>query len=397
MRIPAGPNGLPTVSASQLRTYGAPGFELEEFEASRGCPRQYKARYIDKIVKRSTDDVLLDGGIIHKAFELLEQEPQSPEDALMKAWDIRLGDQWYAEALEDLRRYMDRPSNPRDRYYTLATEKHLTALLYVDEDFGPIYFQGYVDVISVDPDLPSLLHLVDYKTNRTPPSVDDIRKDAQGKAYCWLALQNADELLPGRENVRVVFHLDAIKWSELPPVYFNEADLEAWHSWAVAVVRHILRDEAAEPVINPGCARCPVWDTCPAFLALPDLATELAAVKPDRRDELAKWWERANAARLLLENAAKATDDRFKVDAAREGEVRAGGYVWAPTVAYRQTPDIRRLHSLVGERIYDLCSVTKAKLNALAKELDPSLAEQVLGCIRDVPSGTKIERKKEKP
>ena len=397
MKIPE-VGGRMTVSVSQLRTYGAAGFDLDNFEGARGCPRQYKARYVDKTAPRQEADVLNYGTIIHRALELMETEPQTPEDALSKVWKVQMGADWWAEAVEDLRRYLERPASPLSNYAVIATEKHLTAELYVDPDFGPVDFQGYIDAVAVDYHTPNLLHVVDFKTNRQPPSVDDVRADAQGKGYSWLALQNAGQLVHGAapEDIKVVFHLDAIKWRELPPIHFSAHDLDMWHGWMVAVVRAILRDEEAKPIINPGCAHCPVAASCPAYQALPDKAAALLRVKPDDRDELARWAVKVNDMRLLLEKAFKRANEDFSADASQLGEVVAGGQRWAPEVQWANAPDTRQLHRVLGDRFYDAVTVTKAGIER-ATAGDPTTAEAALECIRREPVGTKIRRSKEKP
>jgi hypothetical protein len=396
MRIPDGPNGRPCVSVSQLRTYGAPGFDLDNFESARGCPRQYKARYVTKEAKRDDAGVLRYGTVIHKAFEVAEAETMSPEDALERVWDPMLGQEWFAEAVEDLRKYMERPAGVMGNYSVIASEAHLVAPLFTHEKYGPIDFQGYVDEVSLDARDPYLLHLRDFKTNRQPPSVMDVKRDAQGKGYTWLTLQNLDQLMPGSDpdRVRVVFHLDAIKWAELPPVYFDAHDLDEWHAWMVAVVRAILDDEEAKPHVNPGCASCPVRDTCPAFQALPNGAADLLAVKPDDRDRLVAWRDRANAMRLLLKHAVDEADGRFVDDAKQLGGLTAGGYRWEPETVWETHVDTRGLHDLLGERFYDAVSPTKAALTRITAG-DPALQDAALALFRSVPAGTTIKRKKD--
>jgi hypothetical protein len=47
MQIPDGPNGFPTLSASQFRTYGTGGFLLEFNEEPKGC-RGVSQQYVLK-------------------------------------------------------------------------------------------------------------------------------------------------------------------------------------------------------------------------------------------------------------------------------------------------------------------------------------------------------------
>jgi hypothetical protein len=387
--------GFPTVSPNSLRKYGTAGFDLADQEDAQGCPRQWKARYVDRLVDDDTE-ILAYGRIIHRALEIMEEDALGPEDALAKAWaesPLDLSPEYYAESLVDLRNYLARASSPLDRYGTLFTERRLTALLYEDEDFGPTYLQGIVDRAAVDFDDPALIHLVDFKSNRHPPSVEQVRRAVQPKAYTWLAYQNAAALFPHTTAPRIVFHLDAIKWWELPPVVFDDDDLEAWHSWTVAIVRKIWRDEDALPVLNPGCSYCPVQDDCPPYQKLPDLASYLMSVKPDDADDLVLWRDRANAARLLLEKAVKQVDARFVADAERLGLVEAGGYRWTRDVKWVDDTDARTLHDILGDDLfYALVTVGKGRLESTVKALDSTTARRALDCVRRVPDGTTIKK-----
>jgi hypothetical protein len=300
----------------------------------------------------------------------------------------------YEEALADLRNYLGREQTALLQYPTLGTEVWLACELYVDEEFGPIWIQGYVDRIALDFDEPGILHGHDWKTNRTPPNEDDVRGSAQLRGYAWQILQCWEQIYKQHPRGHVAMHLDAIKWRELPGVMFTELELDAWHGWMVAIVKEILRDETAEPELNPDCAYCPVKDTCPAYQAIPDLALELMSVKPQEAKQLVEWRDRANAARLMLEKAVDEVDGRFKDDANRLGRVVAGDYEWVRGVGYKSVTDMRDLHAVAGDPFYDAASITKKALGQLAALFPPSKGALILGCMTDVPSGTKIYKNK---
>ena len=175
MQIPKGPNGHPTVSATQLRTYGAGGFLLDQQEQEQGCPRLYKAKYIEKRVPK-TDRAypLVYGAFVHDALFLMEEEDVTPDEALERACPVDGDPARFAVARKDLTAYLERGASPVDRFATIAVETELTALLFVDDEYGPIYWRGFLDWLGLDPDLPNTLHFVDYKTDRTPPRVERV-------------------------------------------------------------------------------------------------------------------------------------------------------------------------------------------------------------------------------
>ena len=396
MRLPV-KDGRQYVSASLLRTYGAE-MTLAGGEAPKGCPAKYRAQYHDKTLRRMTSPQLTFGLIVHEALRIMEDDAAGPEEALSRAWSEHAGEYLtpvdYQEALDDLRAYVARPSTPLDRYAVLATEQYLEALLYVDPEYGEIWYRCRVDAIALDHDQPALVHVGDWKTNRNPPSLDDVKGDIQLKGNAWCVYQCAEQLVPHIPQPRVVVHLDAIKHRELPAVYYTPADMEAWYEWTVALVKRILRDQDGRPRINEGCAYCPLRDTCPAYQQIPDLAVELAQVKPADRDDLADWRDRVAAAWSLLDKAKKDVDARFMADADREDGLVAGGWQWRREGNWINRIDARRFHRIVGDdTFYDAVTVTKRALETAAKSVDPETAVEIGRCLSRQVDGSKIVRR----
>lgn len=383
------------MSPSQLRTYGAGGFRLLQQEESRGCPRQYKAKYVEERLVEPFSYPLAYGSMVHEVLYLMEEEAIGPEEALDRCFPPELPPEAYREALDDLTDYLERGASPMDRFGTIAVEQELDALLYVDEDFGPIHFRGIIDWIGIDLNVPNLLHVVDYKTNRHPPSVDDVRGDVQLKAYHWLVRQNLKKYIPSG-RAKIVVHLDAIKWREVE-VAFDDRDIEDWHSWAVAVVRKILRDDEGLPELNPGCAWCPVKDDCPAYDSLPTLGEEVAGQAPAiGSGDAARlaWRDQANAVRLLLEKAVKVVDEDFKERARLGGVLAIGDVEYAAETEWEEEYDMPSLHAALDDVFYRVVTVGKGRLEKETKDWEPSRVSPVRAAIKKSPKGTKIVRRK---
>jgi hypothetical protein len=194
MLIPLGPPGspaedFPTLYPTRLRAYGA----APPFDEVRGCPALYKAQYVTcscghdrdqhdpdpdtvctvdgcecpgfrRSIERITEhgSPLEFGGAIHEALFHMEEHAVGPEEALRETWPAALGLDRWAEAIDMLNHYLNR-GGPMSRYATLAVEVELFAELYVDDDFGPIWFGGIIDWLGVDTNLMQQLHLSDYK------------------------------------------------------------------------------------------------------------------------------------------------------------------------------------------------------------------------------------------
>ena len=392
MKIPvSSKNEHSTLSTTQLRAYGAGDFSMELAETERGCPRQYKARYVDKVVKDERGFPLVYGSYVHEVLFRMEEEQIDMEDALIRHLPPELGPEHMKEARDDIVAYMERGSSPMDLYGTVAVEQDLHALLYVDEEFGPVYFRGIIDWMGVDLDNPMVLHFVDYKTNRTPPSRRDVQADIQLKGYHWLVKQHAEQY--GAKAV--VAHLDAIKWFDVE-VRFTDAEIEEWHAWCIAVARRILRDEEAKPRVNPSCNWCPVKADCPAFKALPQIGQSMLGLAPEGGDEAEwlRWRDNANRVKLLLGKEITAVDERLKGIALRNGGAEIGDTRFEVVTDWKDEIDLRRLHDVLGDGFYDVVRSSKSAVESAAKDFEPHMLARVRKCIERVPVGAKVVKKK---
>jgi CRISPR/Cas system-associated exonuclease Cas4 (RecB family) len=396
MQIPDGPNGFPTLSASQFRTYGTGGFLLEFNEEPKGCPRKYHSKYVLK--EKYPEEFsypLVYGGMFHRVMHLMEEPGLTPDEAIAEAFEPEYPQEMWTELREDIDRYMARGSAPSDVYATLAVEVELTALLYTDEEYGPIWYRGFLDWVGLDPENPRVIHSVDYKTNRQPAKRDDLLGDVQLRSYDWLVTECAEEMW-GIASPRVVTHLDVVKFNDVDVAY-SRADIEDWHSWAVAMARKILRDDTHEPILNTMCASCPIRETCPAFLGMPTLAGELAGVltKPEGLQDPVKkleWRDRANSMRLTLEKAVKSIDEEFKSLAEQKGGLRVGDQQWVQKSDWGTVVDIRKLANMLGEDFWKIASVSQTAVKGLIKGWPESTKSQIMALYRKEPAGSKIVR-----
>lgn len=393
MKIPDGPSGFPTLSATQFRTYGAGGFRLDDQEPVKGCPRLYKARYIEhRTDTGQRADALRYGSFLHDVLFRMEQDGLTPDEALAAAFEPDMPQEFWTEARADLDRYLERGATPSDRFGTLQVEAHLEALLYVDEDFGPIWLRGFLDWLGIDLEVPDVLHGVDYKSNRSPARYEDLLGDVQLRGYHWLIAQNASKWTT--RTPKVVMHLDLIKYRDMEVVYSDE-QIEDWHSWAVAVARKILRDEEAAPVLNEGCAWCPVRYDCPAYEALPDAAGLLVALPTFADlDRKVQWRDSVNLMRLLLEKAVKKVDEEVAAQVRVDGEVLAAGDRFAMEPDFAWKVDVRALHRALGDAFYGVVSTSKTAIERATKDMGTADLGPIRACIDRVPVGMKMTRRK---
>jgi PD-(D/E)XK nuclease superfamily len=394
--VPRNRDGHVQVSISQLRRYGAVDLLGEDSEGVRGCPRAYALTYSGPSVPEIPNPAAELGSVLHRALHRMETHTCGPEDALGAVWPATLGMDDYATAQEILLGYLER-EGPMTRYATLDTELDLSVLLYVDDEFGPVYFRGIVDNLSVDPTEPDIVHLIDHKSSARPVSVDSLRGDVQLRGYDWLVRRWWTDQ-HGQPPARVVAHLDLLRYRDIA-IEYTPYELDIWHGWACAMVRTMLRDRAAMPILNPGCSMCAVRWGCPAWKSLPgEGASMLARMAGRAVGELKELYGDAAEVAALL--GKQLTDLKAVLEAETHavGALRVGDQDWVSEPGSKTVADVL---AMVGLLLPDhpaafttAVGSSKAAAERACRGLNPSLRDEVLACVDTVPAGRKVTKKK---
>jgi hypothetical protein len=384
-------------SATRFRTYGAASMGLIQSENPRGCPAAYKEKYIDNGGRETgrRSFALEYGSMIHRTLEVMERDMIAPEDALARAWSPGLPTEAFAEAVSDLNAYLER-GGPMTRFGTIDTEIDLTAMLYEDEDFGPVYYRAILDWIGVDLESPTVLHVIDYKTNRASPKREDLEGDMQLKGQTWLVREHWKKWMPN-DRPMVVTHLDAIKYRDVETMYTSH-EIDEWQAWASAVARAILRDTTWNESLNEGCSWCFRRTRCGVIAALPGRADQILAEREGDGKTLDEQWAWVQQAQMAVKTLKAGIDDTVSrlEEAVLQygGEVRFGDQQWKLDTARRNDVDLPRLHEIMGNRFYDVVKTSKAAIEREARRVDPSTGSQMLACVDAVPDGTTIRKGK---
>ena len=400
MKIPDGRPGtdhadIPTLYNTRLLAYGAAGFSMTDQEPLRGCPRRYAAQYVDDtMVKPAVDLPLSYGRAIHEALRVMEEDAIGPDEALKRVWLPELDLTVYAEALGDLTRYVER-GGPLTTKATVAVEEDVGAELYVDEDFGPVWYAAIADAVLIDPSEPAFVGFVDYKTNRAPVSRAQAMQDSQFIGLAWVISRRAGTWLEVA-NPTVVGYLEAIKFNYTLELAFEDWRLEQFEAWATAIARRILRDEDARPVLNAGCSWCGIRWSCPAWKKLPGKGQTLMARQHLARTDLegALAW-RAEAAETgrNLDAGIKDVDALVAEKAHVEGPFRANGHVFAEVEDWRDEFDAEELAKVLGSAFPSIVAVGKTKLDQFVRN-HPEFGPAVEACRRPYLAGSKLSKKK---
>lgn len=382
MRIPDN-----TLYMSRVKTYGSIGFEMEGVDEEPGCPRLYRAKYEDFRIREPASAAASYGSLIHDALYLSEQEDLPPlPDALDKAverLDVTIDAGLYDEAVRDLTKYMDREDRGRA---TIAVEQHLTAPL-VEIDGIQYFFGGYIDKLEIDPDDPHTIYVVDYKTNRQPPSQSSVDRNNQFTMYCALVRANLDKYMPGvdPDEVRFVGVMDAIKWYELE-TWKEGWQLDQFLDWLSAICRRIVADQDALPVLNDGCSWCPVKYDCPEFKRLPGKGDTIADRMSTTTDleQRVFLMQQAQLTIKGLDKIVKEVKAELLDQAVKGTPVTANGVTYQAEDAWENQFDIPKLHELLGEMFYNVVTPTAYKINAAIKD-DPEKKNQLDAITQRIP------------
>ncbi len=376
-----------------IATYGHGGDSFTE-EEEQGCPLLYKRRYVDRDVSSVVREELTYGSVIHRALYLMEEETIEPGLALERSWDASLGFDRWEEAERDMRRVIER-GGPLTLLHTLAVEEKLSAPLFDDPKLGEVTVGGIIDVLAVDSEMDDPvpnLYFVDYKTVRGAPSRKEVEDWLQGWFYAWLSRANAHRWFPEAKRVNIIGVYDAIKRYAIQVEYSDER-LDAFETWMVAVAKKILRDDKAEPKLNPGCTWCPVRGDCPEWNGMPGDGTTLL----DRltKGKLEFRLGQFDDTKKLISKLKKLIDDTKVVaieKIRKEGALTIGGMVWELKQGKRrEITEIKILHELMGDAFYAASSVRLGDVDDWLeehREIDPETV------FREYPGNVQLKSSK---
>jgi len=398
VKVPRNKDGRPQVSITQLRTYGATDLLDDDAERVAGCPRAYALTYGGPKVPEVPNRAGELGGVLHRALHWMDQFDTGPEEALGRVWPPTLGPEDYADAVEILLGYLER-EGPMTRYATLDTELDLSVPLFTDDTYGQVFFRGIIDNLAVDPLEPDVVHVIDFKSASRPVGVDDLRGNIQLRGYVWLA-RRWWMTQHGQPPARIVAHLDLLRYGDVA-IEYTRREIEVWHEWACAMVRTMLRDQAAMPILNNGCTWCPVRWGCPAWRDLPGTAMSLwARMTGMSEDQLRDRYADATQVLGLLTRQHTQLKETLEAEAHAKGRLVVGDQEWVSEPGTKKSADVLAMaRLLLPQHPQAFAMAVKSSQSAAEKagrDLEPSLRDELINCVSSVPAGRTIKKRKVK-
>jgi putative RecB family exonuclease len=237
--------------------FRASAFRLRMFEQ---CPLRYKFHYVDDLARTYTKPrpYYTMGDHVHAALkDLLSSVPVEErtgarlEDLLREKWrryrkgfaDREEERQWGERALEQLRQF------------AASQDLSVTPLMvedYHSTELSPkVTLVGRIDRVDLEPG--GGLHIIDYKTGRTPSDIDS----NQLHIYALILSRTRDEPVARASYL----YLDA---GELQTLYPTEADLDEAAEYVIVSVDRILAEREYPPVARDHCKTCDFLEICPS-------------------------------------------------------------------------------------------------------------------------------------
>ena len=225
------------------------------------CPLKYKFAYIDKISVPKRPELFF-GGLIHSVVQFaLKKDPLMPSyNELIEFYKNNWDGSLYKDK-EQEKQYFDFGKNMIFHFHgthkpglrdIIATEKYFAIPLSKKHQLS-----GVIDRVDKLPI--GTLEIIDYKTNKTLPSQQDIDTDFQMNFYN-LAIK---ELWPETENVKLTFYF--LKPNIQMSTTRDEYTLDMAKKEIIRTADEIEKTKEFCPTVNKFCDWCDFKNRCPAF------------------------------------------------------------------------------------------------------------------------------------
>lgn len=321
-------------------------FSPSKLGVYKGCPRQYRYRYVDRIKRDAQSVEAFVGSCVHAAFEalyesLLHGKTPSLEETLRvfeKGWEKGWSDKvvirdaqfspedWRKVGQDCVLAYYE-AKKPFDQDKTVAVERRMGFPLEAAGEECRI--EGFIDRLALAPDGAFEIH--DYKTGRTLPAQAGLDADWQLPIY-EIAVRHA---WPDTKTVRLVWHY--VRHGKTLASSRRPEELEALKGEIAGLIETIRQDHEFVPRKSPLCDWCDYRDICPLWshvekvsrmaperlgrdegVKLVDQLAEIDGKKRELRDQLREIERDQKAVEAALMRFAEA--EGITVVAGREGE-----------------------------------------------------------------------------
>ena len=224
------------------------------------CPRQYKFQYIDHLgsIYRKSRPYFTMGDHVHATLkDFLSVVPASErnaaklEDLLREKWRrYRKGfnnredeKRWGEKALKQLRRFAQN--------HDISVTPCMVEDYHSAELTDNILLKGKID--RVDKEADGSLHIIDYKTGKIPPEINQIQ------LHIYALILSRKQGLPLKKASYLYLETCEFRTIELTP-----ADLAQATSYVIELANRICQEKEYPATPNIYCWNCDFLEICPS-------------------------------------------------------------------------------------------------------------------------------------
>ena len=248
-----------------------PEYSISQLDNFEECPRQYKFKYVDRIMRYEEGVEAFLGQRFHDTMEWLYGERAFrvvPLEEVLEYYERNWAENWHAEVkirkegrtADDYRlmgrRFIEdyyRRHYPFEEGKVLGLERYIRFPL---DDQGRYKCKGIIDRLMIAPDGAYEVH--DYKTGSKLPEQQELDEDRQLALY-QVGVQT---LWPDAKAVRLVWHLVAFD-VEMRSAR-SEEDLGKLKAELGELIERIEAEREYAPHESALCDWCAYQDLCPA-------------------------------------------------------------------------------------------------------------------------------------
>lgn len=325
-------------------------FSRSAIETYRRCPRQYKAKYVDRTPDPSGPAAQV-GIALHKAVEdyaefLFQQHSRSDKEAFRHICEREFADLPPEQSL-DARHVA---AEFADSYVMLLDYVHgLEITLDTPLPDGDVA-TGRLDRLDIVLEERAVMH--DYKTGRYVPPSSEMATDFQNLFYGWLVREN----FPQVAEIAVA-HL-FVRYGAVRDAVLDPSDIDWVADYAARAAASIKADENWIPKSGTWCSFCPNLFTCVNEGTCPENNISL--------DVAVQWhaWASAILGRVEPQIREAAKDEPVPYD-----EQNLIGFWDSKTTSYK-TEMVLAVCTGLGIDFADFLQAKVTAVNKLAKRTD---------------------------
>lgn len=249
-------------------------------EAAKACPARFKAAHVDKIPSPSGVPAMI-GTSVHGALEayvgdVYIEKKMEPSLDLLKmhyahSFMVTFGyaddeSPEYKDGLELCEKWFDRHDLDEDHIEVISVEikkSFPVKVQYTDKKTGVVTDEevpvNYI-IDRVDKIGPRIIRVVDYKTQRVPLTLNELRRKIQAKLY---ALAIAIEYKGIMEIDEIHVQFDYLRKNDIT-FAVKRAENKEFYKELLKMAQKIADEDDENPArkVNADCQYCPIKVTC---------------------------------------------------------------------------------------------------------------------------------------